>query len=202
MGLKFYVTDTETNGLSAAVHEITELSIIRCDDGVQITEHIKILHPERTSPQALSATGRTRADLLRGKPKKEVVEVIDSFIQEDGLTPEHRCFIAHNESFDRRFLHELWRSCGKNFPAALWLDTKTISKQYIQNYLGIVKPKLKLGDCLASLNLEVRGQLHTSKDDTENCHRLYKFFVENDVDVLPLIKRHSLTESSNDSNDE
>jgi DNA polymerase III epsilon subunit-like protein len=70
----YYVLDVETTGLKCDWHEVTEISLIRCSDRHQLTKYIKAEHPWRASPEALSATGRTKQDLLKGISKFEAVE--------------------------------------------------------------------------------------------------------------------------------
>ena len=62
--------------------------------------YIKPQFPWKASPEALEATGRTRADLNKGEDKKVVVEAVDKFLAEDGSSAENRVFVAHNSNFD------------------------------------------------------------------------------------------------------
>src|ERR1700735_471027 len=88
-GLNYWIIDCETSGLSSKYHEITEISIIKCDTRVQLTEMIKCEYPERANLDSLRITNKTMADLLLGKTKEEVVEKIDRFLNEDGLASGH-----------------------------------------------------------------------------------------------------------------
>ena len=142
-GLKYYVIDTETTGLKPGWHEITQISIIRCEDRHQLSEFIRAQYPKRASKEALAITGKIEADLRYGKDRITVVEAVDNFLRSDGLTDEHRCMIAHNAAFDKNFCHELWKSVGKTFPAICWLDTKVLAKNWAFK-LGLEKPKLSL----------------------------------------------------------
>src|SRR5208282_4032636 len=132
-GIQYYVIDTETTGLKSGYHEMTEVGIIRVTDRVQLWRQIKCDYPERANFDALAITKKTMADLERGHDKSSVVLECEKFFSEDGLTPAHRCIIAHNAAFDRKFLHALWESCGKEFPAHMWLDTISLTKQFIKN---------------------------------------------------------------------
>lgn len=195
----YYYVDLETNGLSVEYHEVTEISIIRCSDLKQLTRFIKIEHPEKTSPQALTATGRTYADLKKGISKEEAVNDCHNFILSDGApSAEHRCFIGHNVwSFDRRFCIALWEKVGKVFPASYWLDTKPMAKEYTKK-LGMVKPSLTLKSCLGFCNIKARGKEHTAVSDTQNGYILYDYLKKHGVDHLQFIKKHELEEQPND----
>lgn len=187
--LKIYLIDTETTGLNSQSHEITQISIIRYDDRTIIDRYIKPQFPWKASPEALVATGRTRADLYKGEDKKIVVAAIDKFLAEDGLTPEHRLMVAHQASFDQRFCHALWGSLNKKFFATLWLDTKPLAKQWAKD-LGLIKPKLTLEASLKFADVKpVSNTWHNSASDAKNLYAFFKKAIEEEIDYLQLIKR-------------
>lgn len=187
--MHYYVLDVETTGLDAKKHEITQLTIIRVSDRKLRNRYIKADHPELASPEALRVTGRTIADLSTGVGKLEAIEAMEEFLNQDGATPEHRCIIGHNVSFDMRFCHALWAQFKKTFPANCWLCTKAYAKQYATR-MGISKPKLSLGDSMEMCGIEPKyGKAHNSEVDTKHTYLLYKFIKEEGVEHLPLIKR-------------
>jgi DNA polymerase III epsilon subunit-like protein len=188
-GLKYYIIDTETTGLSANYHEIIEISIIRADDKHQLTKFIKAEYPQRASPEALKVTNKTPKDLLRGESKNSAVEAIDLFLSQDQSTPEHRVFVAHNAPFDRRFCHALWSSVNKIFPANCWLDTKTLVKETLVKN-GISKPKdLTLKGAMSQIGAKAYEGAHNALVDSRNCYLLWKKAMDNNVNYLPHIKR-------------
>ena len=186
--IQYYVIDTETTGLDAKVHEVTQISIVRCKDKHQLSKYIKAEHPERAAPQALKITNRTVSDLLTGEDCLEVAEFCEKFFEEDGLTPEHRCIIAHNASFDRRFLHAMWKKLKKTFPAQLWLCTKEFSRGFaVKN--GIIKPKLTLQASMDMVGIKSKPGAHNAIVDTQNAYLLWEGLMYEKVDYLPHIKR-------------
>lgn len=188
MSLIYYVADTETTGLNASNQEIIELSIIRCTDRIQLTRSIKAEFPERASPEALRVTNKSKEDILKGMPKENAVELIHNFILEDGLTPAHRCLICHNEKFDRKFLHALWKKVGKKFPADLFLCTMEMTREYAKmKNMGKVKVNLK--DSLAMLKIAGIQRYHASSVDCQNTFLLWQKLMEENVDYLSLIKK-------------
>jgi len=130
MSIHYYVIDTETTGLKASFQEIIQISTIRCNDRFQKTINIKADYPGRASKQALEIQGKTIYDLAEGIDKTLAVKQMEEFFEQDGKTSEHRCIVAHNAPFDRRFLHALWLSVGKKFPADLWLCTRTFTGKW------------------------------------------------------------------------
>lgn len=192
MSLLYYVIDTETTGLKAGYNEMTEIGIIRCTDRMQLWRQIKCEYPERANFDALAITKKTMADLERGHAKEAVVEECGKFFNEDGATPAHRCIVAHNAPFDRRFLHALWESCGLEFPANLWLDTMSLAKDYAKK-TGLIakgaKQSFKLHDACDIVGIRKISEAHNAKVDSRNTYLLHRSLVEEKkVDYLPFIK--------------
>ena len=196
-GLIFYVIDTETTGLKANYNEMTEIGIIRCTDRVQLWRLIKCVYPERANFDALAITKKTLADLEKGHDNFAVVEECDKFFAEDGLTPAHRCIVAHNAPFDRKFLHALWESCGKEFPAHLWLDTISLTREFLKTSgmeadlkaKGLPKAKVNLHAACDLTGVKKISEAHNAKVDSRNTYLLHHQLVEEKkVDYLPFIK--------------
>lgn len=189
MSVKYYTIDIESNGLKSSYHEAIEISIIRNSDRVQLTKFIKCKHPERSNWDALRITNRTMEDLNVGEDLADVVETCDKFFNSDGLTPTHRCIVGHNIiSFDKRFLYAMWAECGKQFPANLWLDTITLTKEYMKKQ-GIKTRKFNLHASCDMVGIKKFSTAHTSKIDTRNTYLLWKCLTEEkNIDYLPFIK--------------
>jgi DNA polymerase III epsilon subunit-like protein len=192
MSLFYYVIDTETTGLKAGYNEMTEIGIIRYTDRMQLWRQIRCEYPERANFDALAITKKTMADLEKGHSKEQVVEECTKFFEEDGGNPTHRCIVAHNASFDRRFLHALWESCGKEFPAHLWLDTISLTKDYAKKSGLVVKgakQSFKLHDACDIVGVKKLSDAHNAKVDSRNTYLLHKNLVEEKkVDYLPFLK--------------
>lgn len=187
--IAYYICDLETTGTSVSKHEVVEISIIRCSDKVQFTKYIIAEYPENASLDALTITRKTMKDLLVGDPKESVVEQVDKFLNEDGLSPNHRCIVGHNIiAFDKKFLHSLWDKCGKTFPANMWMDTMQLTRTAAKK-MGIVKPKVNLQAACDLFNIKKTAVHHTAKMDTRNTYFLWKKLLEEaDIDWLSSIK--------------
>lgn len=195
--LTYYIIDTETTGLKSGYNEMTEIGIIRCTDRVQLWRQIKCEYPERANFDALAITKKTMADLVRGQDKEAVVAECEKFFAEDGLTAAHRCIIAHNAPFDQKFLHALWESCGKEFPANLWLCSMAMTRAYIKKTgldedakkKGLPKLKVNLHAACDIVGVKKISEAHNAKVDSRNTYLLHRNLVEEkQVDYLPLIK--------------
>lgn len=213
-GLQYYIIDTETTGLKSHYHEMTEIGIIRVTDRVQLWRQIRCEYPERANFDALAITKKSMADLERGYDKEKIVEEADKFFAEDGLTPGHRCIVAHNAPFDRKFLHALWEQCGKQFPANLWLDTISLTKDFLKktdnSTLNIVKTasgrvSTQLHACCDMVGIKKLSEAHNAKVDSRNTYLLYRNLIEEKkVDYLPFIKTeiHAYSVSASDTDDD
>lgn len=200
MAIEYYALDLETSGVNIKSHEVVEISLIRCKDKVQLNKYIRAEHPETASLDALAVCNKKMEDLLFGDSKEQVVDEVERFFDEDGLSPAHRCIVGHNViSFDKRFLHALWDKCGKKFPANMFLDTMQLTRLAAKQ-MGIVKPKVNLQAACDMFGIKKTAIHHTAKMDTRNTFFLWKKLVEDvKVDYLPLIK--TFPHSSDDSED-
>jgi DNA polymerase III epsilon subunit-like protein len=189
MAINYYIVDTETTGTKAGYHEITQVSIIRASDRVQLNKYIRPEFPERTSQDALTYTGRTMADLDKGDSKEAVVQICNDFFFEDGCEPEDRCIIGHNiVVFDKKFLYALWGSVGKPFPANLWLDTIPYIKAFIRAK-GLTEKKFNLNLSCELVGIKPKEGAHNAVTDTQNNYLLWEALKKEGLPSLPHIKR-------------
>lgn len=194
MAIVYYILDTETTGLKHDFHDLVEISVIRYSDRLQVSKQVRALKPENANYDALQITGKTMKDLYNGISRTEMVEEIHHFFNMDGLTPAHRCVVAHNAPFDRKFMHHIWTQHKKVFPADLWLDTLTLSRRVAKSQ-GIIKdangekPKFNLYAACDLFGIKKTGSAHNAQDDTRNTYLLLKHFFDTNVDMLDMIKR-------------
>ena len=186
--IKYYIMDVETTGFSPVQNEIIELTIIRAEDKARLTKIVKAENPKTANYGSLKITGRTYADLKNGDKRADVVKRISSFLEEDNLSPEHRCFICHNAKFDRQFIHAMFEAEKMTFPANLWLCTMNMSKSFGKK-IGITKPKVGLKDAIAMLESKRVGGEHNSSDDAKNTYFLWQKLINEGIEPVDHIKR-------------
>jgi len=197
-GIKFYTVDVESTGLSSKYHEVFEISIIRVDDRVQLTETIKCDYPDHANFDSLAITKKTLKDLENGSSKEYVVNKINQFLNNDNLTPAHRCFIAHNASFDMRMIQALYEKVGQTVPVEMWACSMALSRAYAKK-IGMIKPKVNLAAACDLLEIKRLAGAHASKVDARNTYLLWKKLTEDkQMDYLPFIKqaKHILLSSN------
>jgi DNA polymerase III epsilon subunit-like protein len=200
MGLEYYALDTETTGLASSYNEINQISVVRASDKKQILIDIKVEHPERANAQALEIQGKTKADLLKGIPLLSAIEQVDAFFEEDGKTPEHRCVIAHNAPFDRKFCHAEWDIKKKAFKANLWLCTKQFAQRYVKKNIqhtqkiaqaqNETKVKYGLNNFMKGVGIPIKLGAHNAGVDAENALDLFNWLVQSKTEYVSLITRN------------
>lgn len=197
--INYYVLDVETTGLSTKEHEITEFSIVRFSDKVNLFKNVKCDRPEKASLQALQITNKTQYDLRQGVSKKEACDFIEKFLNEDNLNPDFRCIVGHNIQFDRKFLFAMFEECNRSFPANLWLDTMDLSRHIFKQNNLKTKGKLKLADACESLGVKIINGAHQAKVDSRNTFLLWRKIKETGINFLPYIK--TITQNKQDKSD-
>jgi DNA polymerase-3 subunit epsilon len=107
--LEYVVVDVETTGGSAARgHRVTEIALLRvAHDGRVLEEFTTLVNPERPIPPFISSLTNITWDMVRDAPRfREIAHEVERML-------EGRVFVAHNASFDWRFISwELERATG------------------------------------------------------------------------------------------
>jgi len=176
--MKFYVLDIETSGLRPGFHEITEISILRCEDLVQKVWLLNIRYPQRFSKEALMVTGQNVMEITK-RPSylPDVIADINAFLEEDKEDADGRVIIAHNGSFDRNQIEHNWKISKSFFPANYWLDTKEVARKFIKKQLKLPgRQSVALGKLLELFKIKnVEPNAHSAEVDVRNTFRLWKY---------------------------
>ncbi len=107
--LRFAVVDVETTGGRPSHGDrITEIAIVRVHDGQIVDTYETLVNPECSIPPMITKITRITSDMVRSKP------VFATIAQEVASRLEGHIFVAHNASFDWRFVsHEVFRGTGQ-----------------------------------------------------------------------------------------
>ena len=107
--LRFAVVDVETTGGRPGYGDrITEIAIVRVQNGQIVDVFETLVNPECPIPPFISQITRITADMVRSKP------VFAGIAHEVAERLEGHIFVAHNASFDWRFVsHEVFRGTGQ-----------------------------------------------------------------------------------------
>jgi DNA polymerase-3 subunit epsilon len=107
--LRFAVVDVETTGGRPSHGDrITEIAIVRVHDGKIVDVYETLVNPECSIPPMITQITRITHDMVRDKP------VFGTIAQEVAARLEGHIFVAHNATFDWRFVsHEVFRGTGQ-----------------------------------------------------------------------------------------
>lgn len=105
--LSFSVVDVETTGTRASNGDrITEIAIVRVEQGQVGEVYSQLVNPERPIPPFVSSLTHISWEMVRDQPtfRQIVPTVLDRL--------RGSIFVAHNAAFDWRFVSEEVRRCG------------------------------------------------------------------------------------------
>ncbi len=106
--LRFAVVDVETTGTAPARQDrVTEIAIVHVDGRTVSECYESLVNPERAIPPAIIALTRITQEMVAEAPRfPQLASDVVSRLRE-------RIFVAHNASFDWRFVsHEVQRAAG------------------------------------------------------------------------------------------
>lgn len=161
------VLDFETTGLSPDQGDrAIEIGAVRVEQG-QVTDRFQqLMNPGvRISAFIEDYTGISNKMLQQAPPCDEVMAQFCDFISDDNL-------VAHNASFDRRFLdaelHLIKRKYGGTFACSM-----LVARRLYQD-----APNHKLGGLVSYKNIPTDGVFHRALADSEMTTRLWLMMLE------------------------
>lgn len=161
------VFDVETTGLfPGGSDRIVEVAALRLSpDGDVIDRFDTLINPKRDIG-ATHIHGITATDVQDAPPFDSVVGDIASFMAGAAL-------VAHNASFDTRFLAAEFGRAGHDFP-----DTATVCTMQLPARVGIRLPAVNLQACCQSFGIAFsEDDAHRAMYDTERTAELYLHLV-------------------------
>ena len=164
--MAYAVLDIETTGLSPGYHHrIVEIGVVILDrDGSVMDEWCTLLNPQRDlGPQHIH---RIRANEVRNAPTfTDIAADLAKYLA-------GQVVVAHNLSFDIRFLEAEYARLGVRVPldASQGLCTMHLSSLYLDS------PARSLGACCTSAGVEHHNQ-HSALHDARACAGLLASFL-------------------------
>ncbi|MFT4937934.1 MAG: DNA polymerase-3 subunit epsilon [Paraglaciecola sp.] len=161
------VLDFETTGLSPDMGDrAIEIGAVRLENGVVVDRFQALMNPgKRVSAFIENYTGITNRMLNQAAPCDEVMDEFADFMGDSNL-------VAHNASFDKRFLDAELRRISRlyngNFACSL-LVARRIYQQ---------APNHKLGSLIAYKNIPSDGGFHRALFDSEMTAKLWMTMLD------------------------
>lgn len=172
----FAVIDFETTGLSPDHGDrVTEVGVVILSNSEIVDRYQSLINPQRAIPEFVQAlTGITNAMVRQAPDARYVMQELHEFV---GDTP----FVAHNASFDRKFLDAEYARAG------LERQTDVACSLLLARRMYPNMPNHKLGTLVRLLSLPSQGTYHRALADAEmTAHLLARM-------ILDLTTQHGLS---------
>ena len=157
----YCVLDLETTGLSAKTEKITEIGIMKIQNGEVVDEFCKFVNPEKPIPKRVQEVTNITDEMVANSPTIDVLfpKVLD-FIKDSVL-------VAHNASFDIGFLKNVAKNLGYEFDYT-YVDTLPLARKLYPEL-----KKHKLGKIAEHLKIKVEVA-HRALDDVDTTVKILK----------------------------
>jgi DNA polymerase-3 subunit epsilon len=161
------VLDFETTGLSPDMGDrAIEIGAVRLEKGEVVDRFQALMDPgKRVSGFIENYTGITNRMLSQAAPCDEVMDEFANFMGNSNL-------VAHNASFDKRFLDAELRRISRSYNGHFACSLLVARRLYQQ------APNHKLGSLIAYKNIPSQGGFHRALFDSEMTAKLWMVMVE------------------------
>lgn len=161
----YCVLDLETTGFSATTEKITEVGIMKMQNGEVVDSFSCFVNPQKHIPQRVSeVTNITDEMVADAETIDEVFPKILDFIKDSVI-------VAHNAGFDVGFLKQTAKNLGYEFDYT-YLDTLSLAKDLFPEY-----KKYKLGKIAENLGIKVEVA-HRALDDVDTTVKVFKVMLD------------------------
>ena len=160
----FVALDVETTGLDANGRDrIIEIGAVLYQDGCETATFQTLINPKIRLPPAITRlTGIQSQDLTTAPLEQEVIPRFVQFLARHPL-------VAHNASFDLRFLGRACRRHGMNTLTNLTICTLKEARRLLPN-----RPSYRLVDLTQGLATPTNAQAHRALYDARLAATLYQ----------------------------
>lgn len=161
----FSIIDIETTGQSYKNGKITEIAIYQ-HNGQEVTDSFStLINPEMDIPFFITELTGIDNEMVRTAPKfyqvaKKIIEMTMG-----------RTFVAHNASFDYKFIKEEYARLGYNYHRKTMCTVK-LSRKLLPGH-----PSYSLGKLCADLGIEINGR-HRAAGDALATAKLFNILVD------------------------
>jgi len=160
----YAIIDIETTGQSAAKGKITEIAIF-IHDGFQITDSFSsLINPECYIPSFITDLTGIDNEMVRDAPKfYEVARRVVEMTQD-------RIFVAHNASFDYRFIQEEFKRLGYDYQRKT-MCTVRLGRKFLPGHKSY-----SLGKICDELGISINGR-HRAAGDALATTKLFEIIL-------------------------
>lgn len=160
----YAIIDIETTGQSADKGKITEIAIF-IHDGFRITDSFSsLVNPECYIPGFITRLTGIDNEMVKSAPR--FYEIARQIVE---LTRD-KVFVAHNASFDYRFVQEEFRQLGYNYQRKTMCTVK-LGRKFIPGHKSY-----SLGKLCAELGISINGR-HRAAGDALATVKLFELIL-------------------------
>lgn len=161
----YCVLDLETTGFSPRLEKITEIGVMKYQDGKVIDKFSCFVNPEKSiPPRVVEVTGITDDMVRNAETIDKVFPKLLEFIKDSVL-------VAHNAEFDVGFLRHVAKELGYEFDFT-YLDTLSLAYELFPEY-----KTYKLGRIAKNLGIKV-DVAHRALDDVDTTVKVFKVMLD------------------------
>ena len=161
----YCVLDLETTGFSAKTEKITEIGIMKIQNGEVIDTFSSFVNPQKHIPQRVTEVTNITDDMVKDADTIDIVfpKVLE-FIKDSVL-------VAHNAGFDMGFLKQNAINLNYDFNYT-YIDTLSLAKDLFPEY-----KRYKLGRIAANLGIKVEVA-HRALDDVDTTVKIFNIMMD------------------------
>jgi DNA polymerase III subunit epsilon len=168
----YIVCDVETTGLSPHYNRITEISLVKIQDGEITDKFSTLINPKQHIPREITyLTGITNEDVIDKPIFDEIAPKIIKFFED--INFENTIFVGHNVSFDYKFVLESFKRMDE--PIKFTVKTLCTCK-LARRLLRQLKSK-SLGNVAEYLGIR-QARKHRAFDDTMATAKILLHFLD------------------------
>lgn len=161
----YAIIDIETTGQSAANGKITEVAIFVHDGFKVIDSFSSLINPECYIPDYIVNLTGINNEMVRNAPK--FYEVARRIVE---MTND-RIFVAHNVSFDYRFIQEEFKRLGYDYQRKTMCTVK-MGRKFLPGHKSY-----SLGNICDELGISINGR-HRAAGDALATVKLFEILLE------------------------
>ncbi len=161
----YAIIDIETTGQSAANGKITEVAIFVHDGFKVIDSFSSLINPECYIPDYIVTLTGINNEMVRNAPK--FYEVARRIVE---MTND-RIFVAHNVSFDYRFIQEEFKRLGYDYQRKT-MCTVRMGRKFLPGHKSY-----SLGNICDELGISINGR-HRAAGDALATVKLFEILLE------------------------
>jgi len=153
---KFTAFDFETTGLDSNSDRAIEVAALRFENGEIKDKYVQLINPEKNISSMITRLTGISNKMVKSSPTEEMI--IDDLLGFLGDIP----IVAHNISFDHKFLSSMCGRLGRDVPDFIKYDTLQLARSVL-----FQQPVFNLGALSELFGLSSEGS-HRAEKDTEN----------------------------------